>query len=102
MTQQTLMAQGFLMVETSHSHSDTKHSVGLLQTSDNPVAETSTLQHTSLTRYSRAPWRDSNPKHHQASGRRTMGSPIITYTAIVIDYIYTHPNRANSCTGKPS
>jgi len=66
MTQQPLVAQGFLMVEASHSHSDTKHSLGLLRTSDNPLAEISTLKHTSLTRDRLAPWRDSNPKHHQA------------------------------------
>jgi len=71
MTQQSLVAQGLLMFEASHSHSDTKHSLGLLRTGDNPVAQTSTLQHTSLARYRYAPWRDSNPKHHQASGRRT-------------------------------
>ena len=38
---------GFLY-EVSRSHSDTKHSVGLLWTSDQPVAETSTWQHTTL------------------------------------------------------
>ena len=32
------------------SHSNTRHSVGLLWTGDQPVAETSTWQHTSLTR----------------------------------------------------
>jgi hypothetical protein len=36
-------------VEASRSHSDTPHSVGLLWTSDQPVAETSTWQHTTLT-----------------------------------------------------
>jgi hypothetical protein len=33
----------------SRSHSDTPHSVGLLWTSDQPVAETSTWQHTTNT-----------------------------------------------------
>ena len=33
---------GFLIVKVSTSHSDTPHSVGLLWTSDRPVAETST------------------------------------------------------------
>jgi len=50
---------------------NTKHSLGLLPTRDNLVADTSTLQNTSLTRYTHAPWRDSNPKHHQACGRIT-------------------------------
>ena len=37
-----LVGQGLLIVETSRSHSDTPHSVGLPWTSDQPVAETST------------------------------------------------------------
>jgi hypothetical protein len=40
--QQPLVSQGLLIVETSRSHSDTPHSVGLLWTSDQPVAETCT------------------------------------------------------------
>jgi hypothetical protein len=42
------MGQGFLIVEASRSHSVTHtitHSVGLLWTSDQPVAQTSTWQH---------------------------------------------------------
>jgi len=34
--------QDLLIIETSRSHSDTPHSVGLLWTSEQPVAETST------------------------------------------------------------
>jgi hypothetical protein len=37
-----LVGQGLLNVEASRSHSDTPHSVGLLWTSDQPDAETST------------------------------------------------------------
>jgi hypothetical protein len=40
--QETLVGQGRL-IEASQSYSDTSHSVGLLWTSDQPVAETSTL-----------------------------------------------------------
>jgi hypothetical protein len=40
MVQQPPLGQGFLIIETSQSHSDTPHSVGLLWTSDQPVAET--------------------------------------------------------------
>jgi hypothetical protein len=40
--QQPLEGQGLLIVEASSSHSDTPHSVGLLWTSDQPDAETST------------------------------------------------------------
>jgi hypothetical protein len=51
----------------------TPQSVGLLWTSDQPDAETSTWQHTTLTR-ERHPrhWRDSNPQSQEASGRRPM------------------------------
>jgi len=42
MTQQPPVGQDLFIVEDSLSHSDTPHSVGLLWTSDQPVAETST------------------------------------------------------------
>jgi hypothetical protein len=48
MAQQPLVGQGLLIIETSRSHSDTPQSVGLLWTSDQPDAETSTRQHTTL------------------------------------------------------
>jgi hypothetical protein len=51
MVQQSLVGQGLLIIEASRSHSDTSHSVGLLWTSDQPNAETSTWQNTTLTRY---------------------------------------------------
>jgi hypothetical protein len=50
MAQQTVVGQGFLITETSRSHSDVPHSVGLQWTSDQTDAENSTWQHTSLTR----------------------------------------------------
>jgi len=40
---------GFPISEASLSHSDTPHSIGLLWTSDQLVAETSTWQNTTLT-----------------------------------------------------
>ena len=65
------VGQGFLIVQDSRSHSDTPHSVGLLWTSDQPDAEPSTWQHTTLTTNihpcSRRYW---NPQSQQASGRR--------------------------------
>jgi len=50
MAQQPIMGRGFLIMEASRSHSDTSHSVGFLWTNDQADAETSTLQHTILTR----------------------------------------------------
>jgi hypothetical protein len=53
------------------THSDTPQSVGLLWTRDQSDAETSTWQHTTLTRDRHScPRRDSNPQSQQASGRR--------------------------------
>jgi hypothetical protein len=45
-TQQSLVGLRVLSIEASRSYSDTRHSVGLLWTSDQPDAETSTWQHT--------------------------------------------------------
>jgi hypothetical protein len=50
MAQQPLVGQGLLIIEASRSYSDTSHSVGLICTSDQSDAETSTWQHTTLTR----------------------------------------------------
>jgi hypothetical protein len=53
-----LIFRGFMM-----TFLDTPHSVGLLWTRDQPVAETSTWQHTTLTRDGHpCPRRDSNPQ----------------------------------------
>jgi len=41
MARQPLLGQGLLINESSRSYSDTPHSVGLLWTSDQPDAETS-------------------------------------------------------------
>jgi len=54
----------------THTHTHT-HSVGLPWTSDQPVAETSTWQHTTLTRdRNPCPRLDSNPQSQEASGCR--------------------------------
>ena len=50
MAQQPLLGQGLLIIEDPWSHSDTPHSVGLVWTSDQPKAETSTWRHTTITR----------------------------------------------------
>jgi len=50
MAQQPPVGQGLLIIEASRSHSDTPNSVGILWTSDQPDAETSTWQHTTLTK----------------------------------------------------
>ena len=42
MAQQPLVGKALLIIEASPSHADTPHSVGLLWTSNQPVAETST------------------------------------------------------------
>ena len=67
---QPLVGQG-LIIEASRSHSCTQHLVGLLWTSDQPVAETSAWQHTTFTR-DRHPChrRGSNSQSREASGCR--------------------------------
>jgi hypothetical protein len=50
MAQNSLGGQGLLITEVPRSHSDTPHSVRFLWTSDQPDAETSITQHTTLTR----------------------------------------------------
>jgi hypothetical protein len=56
----------------SITHNDASQSVGLLWTGDQPVAETSTWQHTTHTADKHpCPRWDSNPRSQQASGRRT-------------------------------
>ena len=53
------------------THNDASQSVGLLRTSDQPDAETSTWQHTTLTTHKHPCRRwDSNPQSQQASGHR--------------------------------
>ena len=59
---------GLPYVEASRSHSDTPLSVGLLWTSDEPDAETSTWQHTTLTDRHTCPRRGSNPQSQHANG----------------------------------
>ena len=59
--QQPLMGQDLLIIGALQSHSDTPHSVGLLWTSAQYVADTSTSEHTTLTRDRHpCPQRDSN------------------------------------------
>ena len=48
--QQPIAGQGLSTIVASRSQSDIPHSVGLLWTSDQPDAETSTWQHTTHTR----------------------------------------------------
>jgi len=71
MAQQPLVGQGLLIVEASHSHSDTPHSVWPLWTSDQPDTETSTWKHPTLTR-DRHPClrRVSSQQSQQPSGHR--------------------------------
>jgi hypothetical protein len=69
--QQPQVGQGLLVIETSLSHSDTPHLVGLLWASEKTIAENSTWQHANFTRDRHpSPQRDSNPPSQQASGCR--------------------------------
>jgi hypothetical protein len=71
LARQPLVGLGLLVVKALRSQSDTPHSVGLLWTSDQPDSETSTWQHTSLTRDRHSCQRQySNPQSQQANCRR--------------------------------
>ena len=65
--------KGLLIIEHSRTHSDTPHSVGLFWMSDQPDSDTSTWQHTKLTR-DRNPYprgiRTRNPSKRAAAGPR--------------------------------
>jgi hypothetical protein len=67
--QQHLMCEVLLIIEDWQSHSDTQNSVGLLCTSDQSDAETSTWQHTILTtdRHARSGSRTHNPSKRAAT-----------------------------------
>jgi hypothetical protein len=61
-----LVSRGYVI-----THNDAPQSVGLLWTSDQLVAETSTWKHTTLTTERHpCPWWDSNPRSQQASDCR--------------------------------
>jgi hypothetical protein len=70
--QESPVGQG-LLIMASQSHSDTPHSVGQLWTSYQPIAETSTWQHTTPARdrHTCLLW-DMNPQSQQASSHRPM------------------------------
>jgi dethiobiotin synthetase len=55
MAGQPLSGQGHLFVEASRTQSDALRSVGLLFTSDQPVADTSTRHHTTINRQTSMP-----------------------------------------------
>jgi hypothetical protein len=68
---QPLVGQDLLIIEVSRSHSDASHSVGLPWTSDQPDAQTSAWQHTTLPKHRHPrPGRYSNLQSQHASGRR--------------------------------
>jgi hypothetical protein len=69
---QSMVGLVLIIISASRSHSDTSHPAGLLWTSDQSDAETSTLQHSKLTRDTQlCPWLDSNPHSQQPCGRRS-------------------------------
>jgi hypothetical protein len=82
--QQPLVGQGFLIIEASRSHSHTPNSVGLLWTSDQPDAETSTSQHTTFTTDIHAPGgiRTRNPSKRAAADPKQYEQLHYTHTTV--------------------
>jgi len=68
----SLVGLDFHIFEISISHSDTPQSVGLLWSSDQPIAESSIPDYTNKTRKRQTsmPGRNSNPQSQEASGCR--------------------------------
>jgi hypothetical protein len=89
---------GPLIIEASRSHClDTPHSVGLLWTRDQPDTETSTWQHTTLTRERyQCPRRNSNPQSQQALDRTATGTGICAI--IYIKYCTALDTVLKRCT----
>jgi hypothetical protein len=80
------------IIEYSWLHSDTPHSVGLLWTSDQPDAETSTWQHTTLTTDRQTcPRGDSNLQSQEVIGPYT-ARPLGPATNTIIS------NKNRKCT----
>jgi hypothetical protein len=85
--QQLLVVHGLLITEASRSHSDASRSVGLLCKSDQPDAETSTWQHTTLTRDRHpCPRWDSSPQFQQKRGHRLSLRPRCDWDRLVANY----------------
>jgi hypothetical protein len=77
MARQPPVGQGLLIIEASRSQSDTPHSIGLLWTSDQPDAETSTWQYNTHKRQILTPPRsDSKPQSQQAAVSRLRPQPL--------------------------
>jgi hypothetical protein len=70
MAQVTLVGQIILIIEASRLHSDTSQSVGLLWTTDQLDAETSTMTTYNTKDRHPCPQRDSSPQSQPVSGRR--------------------------------
>ena len=71
MARQPLVGQGLPIIEVSRSQSEAPHLSGLLWTSDQSQAETSTSQYTTLREERHlCPWQDSNPQSRHVSGRK--------------------------------
>ena len=102
MARQSLVGQGLLLVEVSRSHSDTRQSLGILWTSDRPVAKTSTRRHTILTRDNvrvLSQFRERNPrKRRQQTHAWDRAAPGISTKLIKS----VNDNVKNNKAGTPS
>jgi hypothetical protein len=92
----------FVPSSESAAPSRPSFSVGLLWTSDQPDAETSTWQHTTLTRDRHScPRRDSNLQSQEESGRRTTPSTV-AYRVQFCDWLAARRARSQIWGVHPS
>ena len=79
------------IIEVSRSYTDTPHSVELLWTSDKPDAETSTRQHTTLTR-DKAPM-PSEGFELAIPSREWPQTHALDHAATGIDFVLQNPHQ---------
>jgi hypothetical protein len=82
MAQKSLVSHGLLITEASRSLSGTPHSVRFLWTSDQHDAETSTTQHTTLTR-NRYPCATGDIRNRNPS-TRAAADPLLLYPLLFV------------------
>jgi hypothetical protein len=86
MRQIALVGQTLLVIEASRPLSDTSHSVGLLWTSYQLVAETSTWQHNTHDIHAPGGIRTHNLSRRAAADRRLSAATVLSACSIKKDY----------------
>ena len=92
--------QVLLIIETSRSHSDTPPSIALLWTSDQPVTEAFTWQHTTVTRHRHYAPRGNKPYSHQVLCPYNVIPDIFLVYLMIFMVLYTEIPNVYICNIK--